>query len=767
MRVLLNIALLTVVLVLLSTVSMADVKGSLEWDYGQYYSEVGGGEERDMASFGQKYAMFWDRSGLFMDGRAGKYDLSLGGEWISLNSDVALNGIDNSYDVSTAKLLYRGEIVFAPGGLPFRFSAYARDMSPSRFLRDNSRASFLGTDVLSGPDGAVLAPDVVDNIQDGQRFEMGASMILGIKNGSYLGRFRNILSHFPKLYVDYSESHVRDLKTRTPEHFVDRDLAFVSLNKKHNWFHYRFFEHNDMLNPGQNHLTRTYLLGTINQHYLREWINLTNWVKISVDASLFDEFYANAGQGDRIRYDLNFFATTERRSWESSVFSRFWRQEKLGELQRYAEVPVYVKGAPDRDNAWWLRFIGSAERVNRPFALVSTETDEDVLYSKLRWETNREQRNVSAPVMEVERKFGDKGQGWAVRGAFEYYSNGKHKSELTFFSSLGAAYFNGVPSSVGLLDTNLFELSGRFDVAKQVSSRFRTGVESSLLVGTGQAETPVTEYVTPLSLAGLFASTSGSNNFVVDGSVWRGRVMWFADHVSVNRYENRYELQVEHQNDGASGGGQYLARHKFRYRTGEVFASTSAMLLFGDDIRNDFNSRVFDVVLASGEFDGLSMSGMAGLDYRPDKNHRLGGKMTIEYRDSDAGKSGYLLSLRQDYRFTRYKVNGVVRRLYELSEFLDYERIDSGDGTAHDAFSLTGEASVYPERWLGVGGRLKWQHNMSHGNDMIGAGFYADLDFELFKFGFDYEYGLRTEGDAGVIPDRNEQRWKISVKKTF
>jgi hypothetical protein len=754
--------------IVLSTVALGDIAGTIELDYGHYESTEAGVEEADMSHFAQRYALFFSRSGLLMGGRAGKYDLAIGGEWLAVNSDIVMSGVNNDYNVSSGKLLYRGNITFAPGGLPFRFNAYARDMTQSRF-QDSSRffSSFMQEDFLATSKSNLLEANIVDDIIDGSRFKVGVSMIVGIKNGSYLGRYRNILSHLPKLYVDYRETRVKDLTSRTPEEYVDRELAFVSLNKKHNWFHYRFFDHTDNINPALDYESKSYLLGTIDQSMHREWVNLTNWIQMSVDGSYTTEVNIRNAVVDENRYALNFFTKTERENWTSSIFSRFWRWELAGRLERYGQVPVLAQGVPDRDNSWRFRFVGMAEKINQPFAPISITRDEDTLYTKLRWETHKTQEYTLVPEFEVEKKFGDKGEGWAGRVTVESFKNRERKRDLDLLSSLSVAYFKGIPIGGTVLDTALFEAVGRFNLAKQLDPRLRTGIESMLLLGSGQAEAEVTDFITPLSRSGFFASSLNSNAVVIDGTVWRSRLMWFADQILLNRAKNRYELAAEYQDNGVDPAGQYLARHRYRYNATPYRITIFTEILYGDDLDRSVNSRAFDAALADTTFDGYSLSNEVSVDYRPNRKHRLVGKMWTDYRDQDLLGSGHRLALQQDYRYTRYASIGVVRPLFELSEFLDYEQLNPAGNEYFEAVALTGVGNYYPTSWTRFGGKIRWQHNIDLGDDDIGFGLYTDFNFSLLNVGLEYEYGMRTVDSAGTALDRTEQRWRVSIKKTF
>jgi len=205
---------------------------------------------------------------------------------------------------------------------------------------------------------------------------------------------------------------------------------------------------------------------------------------------------------------------------------------------------------------------------------------------------------------------------------------------------------------------------------------------------------PLVDYFIPLSLINkAFALNGTGSNYdsidTINGTVWRGRLMCFADQLSASRASNRYELAVEYQDDGTSGAGQYLARHRYRYNATPYRVDILTEALYGDDLSRSVSSQAFGAALASSNFDSLSLSNESGLDYRPNRNHRLGGKIWADYRDSDVIGSGYRLALQQDYGYTQYVSVGVVRRLFELNEFLDYERLVPENDQLFEAVALT------------------------------------------------------------------------------
>jgi hypothetical protein len=207
--------------------------------------------------------------------------------------------------------------------------------------------------------GRILDPNIITNLLNGQHVRSGATLIVGIKNGHYLGKYRDLLSRYPRLLFDYQENFVRDLKSRTPQHYRERNLAFVSLNKKDNWFHYRFLDFEDFEDPTNDFTEKVYMLGSVDHTMRRQWINLTNWIRVSADGAFTTTAQANLGEVPTSRYDLNLFATARRRGWDASTFTNFIRKVDGDGMDKSLEVPFYLKGEISPDTAYRFRFVAS------------------------------------------------------------------------------------------------------------------------------------------------------------------------------------------------------------------------------------------------------------------------------------------------------------------------------------------------------------------------------------------------------------------------
>ena len=120
----------------------------------------------------------------------------------------------------------------------------------------------------------------------------------------------------------------------------------------------------------------------------------------------------------------------------------------------------------------------------------------------------------------------------------------------------------------------------------------------------------------------------------------------------------------------------------------------------------------------------------------------------------------------QEYRYSRYLQRGIARRLFELNQYLDYERFDTGV-SVYDAMSLTGLLNYYPTSWSRLGCKVRSVNYLDLSSVDTGIGLYSDFNFSLLSVGLEYEYGMRTADDTGMVLDRDEQRWSVSIRKTF
>ena len=403
----------------------AQVSGVVELRYGQHSAEEGGVDVIDAGHFTQKYSILVEKSGLFSKGKLGTYDLALGYEWNAIDATR-----DNDVSVSVSnpldKILYKGEVLIAPGGLPFRMHAFSYDLTPTTFIEEDFSIIFKDRSNFSPDAGTVV------DFENSKNVITGLSLVAGLKNGDYSGRYRDLLTSMPRLLIDYRQIDVEDTDSFTARNYTDRDLAFVSLNKRDNWFHYRVFTHEDHLDPTQNLEEQTFLLGNINHAYRREWVNLTNWIKVSTDLS-YSEVKPNVTTSEEHRYDLNLFTRANRGTWQAANYTTYSRVRDDSSLEKYIDVPFFAHGELSADTSWRYQLQLQQQETDRYSGNLIGQEQRGNFYTFLKVETFRQSRQIVSPYLEASVKTGTEGQGRALRVGAELFSNPSFRGALRYF----------------------------------------------------------------------------------------------------------------------------------------------------------------------------------------------------------------------------------------------------------------------------------------------------------------------------------------------
>ncbi len=727
------------------------VSGGASWSYGQYEVEEDGQKVTDASYFTQRYSLYFNKKGQINGGRGGRYNLGLGGEWASLKSEIN----DEDFDVDASKFLYRGEVLIAPGGLPFRLHLFSYD-NTSILFNSNTFSSALGN--FSGS-SSLLDVGVPVDMYNGQRIRTGATLMVGIRNGSYMGRYREMLSQFPRLLIDYQEDYIRDLNGLTPQHSRQRNLAFVSLNKKDNWFHYRYSDYDDFLNPNQDFLEKTYLLGTVDHTLQRKWINFTNWIKVSVDAMYTTSQRVNADDPADRAYHLNLFSTAKQRNWKAGTFTNFHRITNGERLQKEIEVPFYASGEPNRNTAWRFRFVGSKDSDNQ--FIVGRQEDEDSLFSSAQIETFRRSRVILKPELAMELKQGDRGEGHAVKLGTEVYTNKAYRSAYDLFGGFSLAQFGG--TSIEGTDVDYWESTVITRGETKLSSSVRSGIEQRLLYGTGTIDRDVANHITPLGDESLVASRSG--NETREGNVFRSTSTWFGEHLSRFRLNSRAEVLYDILNTEEETIDQLILRLSMRYDGSNFLVSTRNELIYGDN-QTSTNGLGSDDNSLSGDSIGAIQTTFlhsSSLRYSPSRIWEASLMVDYDWRDGDGGNQTRA-SLRQDFRYNIYSTGAIVRKLVQLEEELRYERYwGKGASFRNTEFTLTG--TYFPSRLAFLAAKFRYRDSDEFDREDVAGLLSAAINFNKLTLSLEYGYGTLLASDE--VSDITEQRWEARVKKVF
>lgn len=721
------------------------LSGVAEWRYGKYATEEGD-ESFEAAGFAQRYSLLHKSSGLIQGGRAGKYDLDLGAEWGSLEAEIG----DEEVNVDQFKVLYRGDLLLAPGGLPFRLHLYSHDLANATFLEDSHPA-------LSG-DRSILTPRLISDLYTGQHIRTGATLTVGIRNGSYMGEYRDILSRFPRLLVDYKEDYIRNLDSKSPQHYRTRNLAFVSLNKKDNWFHYRYLDYTDFQNSDENYLEKVYMLGTVDHTLQRQWINLTNWIKVSVDGSFTTTIRVERDEAPEERYDLNFFARAARPGWNASTFSTFSRRTEEENVAKKLEIPFYLSREVDRNTSWRFRLVGSRDRQD---TLQIRSEDEDVLFASARLESGKQRPFIVAPELSVEMKSGDLGEGYAAKAFVEAYSNNRYHPPVQWYGSYALSRFQGTGRSGVDVASWEQQLTGK--VERDFSPRLRLGTSEDFTYGTGTVDRTVSRHIVPNGDQGLLLSSD--NAVQRRGDFFRTTTTLYGEHRTANRLQNRVEMTYDGISDDRGYGDQFILGHSLLYDGFTLRFDMRNRLTFGDSLANNGVRTSNDLQTpASASSVDTTFEHYSSFRYSPGRIWETSVANEVDWRGGPDGSTTRWLG-RQTYLYNFFTSGGFIRKLADLGEELEYERFTDITDEPRSLATFTLLGNVYPTRYALLGAKIRYREYDPEDYNEIAYFLHAGLNFRKFTVALDYGYGTREAKDTTA--KRKEHRWDVQVRKTF
>lgn len=337
--------------------------GEADLGYVNYESSVAS-QSVSAHSLTQRYSVLYDASGKLVNGRLGKYEVALGYEFLTFDTGIKSSSAPSeNVGESKGHLYYNGELLLDPKEIPFRLKIYSRDLNRSTFSTNmNSGGQNINGNIFDAPsiNGAVsdhssyiaLPSNTVTGIYGGTHSETGATLVAGVKNGMTNG-YNEILRHFPMLMLDYRDIINKDHSNLYPVDNRLSRLAFVSLNKKDNWFHYRYVTFEDYIERSNNYNETQLQLGTVDHLLQRRWIDFANWLRVSADGQLTKRNNEKSSE-DFEEFSLNLFGIARRQSWEVSTFNNFTRLNETNRdrLVYKTSLPVYASGIIDPTAKW-------------------------------------------------------------------------------------------------------------------------------------------------------------------------------------------------------------------------------------------------------------------------------------------------------------------------------------------------------------------------------------------------------------------------------
>ncbi len=721
--------------------------GSAELMFADTSVETSGKTTLEASHFVQQYSLLWSDQGELRNGRLGTYGLALGYEWNSVDTEI--NGQQVEINNPLDKLLYRGRLEIKPGGLPFSLIAYSHDMLQTSFGRSN-----LGQ-LLVRDNQSVSDAGMITDVRNGQRIATGIKLEFGVQNGHYLGPYRNILRKLPRFMLDYKEMIVHDVKGIVKLDYVDRNLAFISLNKRSNWFHYRRFEHLNYLDPSQDSREDSFLLGSIDHNDRRQWVDFTNWIKVSTDLSYtqYDPGSEINDTRDSNRYAVNFFAKAERTRWSVDNFINYSRIREDDNLEQTLYVPLFARGEFDRNTSWRMQLDATRFRDISSGGLNSRNKDNAYLHAQV--ETYRQSRYIFRPEFEYETKSGSEGEGQTGRIAFELYSRESAPKNNPVFARYSLLHAAGVDKSAA--DVSYLQHELELGMQTRLGSMVILGAKQWVVYGTGRYSHSVNDRI-HVGHAGtdsgdLFKSISSAH-----AEIWMRNGLF-----------NRFDVDFEFINsDSVDDGHQLTLTHRLSYAPGALSLSWDSSYVLAEGMSAETANLTADALsvgqfLLNGDFTRLS----SNLNFRYSPGRSSVFKADFEYEGTyyRQGDDYARARIDQAYEYTLWHINGRVRKLLVLGEGLGYARTTIDALSQESVATYSVFANYYPTFRTLLSARLRYEKSDAEAEGALLTFLSAGVNYPAFQISLDYYYGHRAE--SAVNPDLLEQKWEIRVKKTF
>lgn len=739
----------------------------------QEFRSESNGQSQKASSIYQQYTLGYQTDGIIHDARFGRYNLLLGYEFNALDPEFTINGatLDSVSRISTGKLYYKGEVLLAPGGLPFRLNLFAEDLSRSQFTPTPLPGYAVGVQPDSGRanDGHLITPDIYGDIMNGTHRRVGGTLLLGIRNGSYLGAYRDVLSQLPRLLIDYKQVENRDMHSSSHStHNRARDLAFISLNKKDNWVHVRRRDFTDYINPDNDTFSQQIMIGTIDHRLTRQWINLTNWIKISGDLSYTQTREVRNPEPENL-YTANLFSKARRNNFEGSIYSQFYRRSIGGEISQGEELPLSVRLDLNRDTALWSRVIYDAEQVSYSdgWTLANDELavarrGHKSLYLDNMLELQRTRPIVMKPRIEFEARSEDGVKdGVAFRFNTEVFSN---RTLNKTFNWLGGYSFTTSTSEDKLLnsDGSNFQNEIYGNMVNELSRNLRIGGRTSLTRSSGGGRQVMSFRIPTVPVSKAIDDSSLDRD--KSGDITSGNLNLYFDH-HYQRLANRLDLTFEFLSSDGITQKQSSLEHVLDYKETIYDFNWKNSVFLGDDVEK---SRTVEHAYL--------------LTQKNDTSNSLSWSSSVSYRCNPSRSAGFSLNgavngvapgnLIADYKFDEeivYRIftrNGIIRRLAELSEKIGYESTAGAEDVRSNIMYGYFDAAFYPSNTLY--GRVRWEvvSYLQRGGSQLINSAEIGFDFDKLKILASYKKGEKDR-ESNTLPGLSEQRWDFKVKKIF
>lgn len=724
----------------------AIVNGSAEWNWAEYQRDVDGVSQADFSHFFQQYSLLYQDRGTFQGGRAGGWNIGLGYEWTGFSA--TLNDTDN--DFSGGKILYQGDLKFTPAGLPLSLHAYSYDLA-------------LPTPAVTSRvfPNAIIAPDIYQGINDGQHVTTGLTLVAGGPSANLFGEYNEMLSALPRLLIDYREDYVRDLKGGDPQHYRFRDLAFVSLNRKNNWLHYKVFDYADFMDPANDYEEKVWLLGTVDHLNRRQWVNLTNWLAISVDGSLTRRIsWGTAADDSEETYRLNLFSNAKRRDWAFSNFttlSRVTTDAVGGGVEKNFDFPLFATGVLDPLNRWRAYFLGHRmENLSRADDASSTN-GEDGVYAKLQLESKRYPGKILTPEAEVDwTRDSRRGDGQAARVGVELRSDNRLERARNWLAACSAAWFENSQTA-----STYTEMTARMAIDHQLSSAVKIGGSQELAVGFGDYSTNLTDHIQPTITETFETDDYQGPSRSVSGTSYRSTTNVYLELTPSGRWQNRFSIYYDLIHAGKDVH-QFQLKHDASYSQPQWRAYSRTMLAEGDELNYSWQSDELPELDRYIGDPSVIFTNQAGISYWPNRFWDAKAEARTLWGKGERGDA-WILAVEEAAAYHLYHNGGLARKKFSLNQNFEYQKLWSDDSLWYANMELS--AIYYITNYLALESGVGVRHYGLTDQNEFEFEASAVATFRKLQAKVSYAYGRADE--STFLPGVREQRWEVGLKKYF
>ncbi len=723
---------------LLPNAAEARLWGDAEFGYASLDTTING-EKRTKDSLYQRYSLLYGSGGR-LGGGVAAYAYAVGYEWGSVDYS------GNSSAVQSGHLLYSGDFTYEPRNVPVSLKLFSMDKSRMMFLSEGMTTKSLEYPVTGGE---ILPSGMPSSILGGTRTVTGGQLKLG--SSRYIAPKYAFMKELPFTVIEYREDTVEDLKSITPQHLRNRNFS-LALKASRVWFQYGFIDSKDYIGSSNNRAGGSsdsswredrYQIGTVDNTQTREWVDLTNWIKLSADG----EFVKYSDQMSNIvpkeSYRLSLFGIATRQEWSARSFNRLERVVSgYGDtriISNSTDIPLYVSGTFGTDTSW---DFSAQTRDQQDFnPSLRTATSISNLSTSFRAQTFKRSPFTLAPsfTFDQTRYTGESRSNYTAR--IETASTRRYSDNVSLFAAYDFKYLTEEKQNAAV--TNRLENYLTGQVAWRLTERLRVEVEENLTYSSGNT---TIDKVTDSSGKPLDITERSSLENSYFRSLSKAKIAWNP----TGRLRTAATVTVD-----------ILSPSPGDMDTIITFGQTIDYNLMDYKISSDLRH----VTRMTGAATSSELYASANASYAVKKNLEM--SMRGNYTQIDSGNyrssSGELLQ-RVQYHIDRNKFGG--GKLLEFTEEGSYLKGGNGwgyTGTYSTIRRVTLLASYFPYKNLYIGATSRYSlldpGNVTEwfGTSIIG------LNSPKLQASLEYGYGKR-KGDAD---NRLESKFSANIKKQF